>query len=169
MPVQKVNTIDINDVVDFIIGQFSDEEGSLNLLKLQKLLYYVQAWHLALGRGPLFAGKFQAWVHGPVSRQVYDRFKDTHSLFATVGSRDIRDGFDPAVMPPSARVHIDEVLEAYGEFSGVQLENMTHEEAPWIQARGSLKSFERCETEIDEELMEKFYANLLDAASEISH
>lgn len=162
-------TIDINDAVDYIIGRHADEDGSLSILKLQKLLYYVQAWHLAFGRGPLFAGKFQAWVHGPVSRQVYDRFKETHSLFSAVVAQDIRAEFNPEALPAEARDHIDEILDAYGQFSGLQLENMTHGEAPWIQARGRLKSFERCETEINEGLMREFYEKLLQDASEISH
>lgn len=164
MDAAKAPATHINDVVDYIIGQYADEDGSLSILKLQKLLYYVQAWHLAFGRGPLFQGKFQAWVHGPVNRQVYDRFKDTHSLFATVGQRDIRAGFDPNKLPASARDHIDDILEAYGKFSGVQLENMTHEEAPWLEARGSLKSFERCENELSEHTIQAFYAELLKEA-----
>ncbi len=159
----------LQDVVDYIIGQFADEDGSLSILKLQKLLYYVQAWHLASGQGPLFAGRFQAWVHGPVNRQVYDRFKDTHSLFATVGQRDIRPDFNPQALPQSARDHIDHVLEAYGPFSGVQLENMTHDEAPWLEARGGLKPFERCENELSESTMQAFYAKLLADDDKAAH
>lgn len=166
MDARNAPITNINDVTDYIIGQFVDDDGSLSILKLQKLLYYAQAWHLAFGRGPLFAGKFQAWVHGPVSRQVFDRFKDTHSLFSAVGARDIRPEFNRDAMPPEARDHINEILEAYGHFSGVQLENMTHEEAPWLQARGTLKTYERSETEIDEQLMGVFYAKLLAEASE---
>lgn len=169
MDAQKAPTTNIQDVVDYIIGQFADEDGSLSILKLQKLLYYVQAWHLAFGLGPLFAGRFQAWVHGPVNRQVYDRFKDTHSLFATVSRESIRQGFDANAMPPKARNHIDEILEAYGPFSGVQLENMTHEETPWLETRGNLKSFERCEDELNEKTMQEFFANLLNEDAKVNH
>jgi len=169
MDAQKAPATNIQDVVDYIIGQFADEDGSLSILKLQKLLYYVQAWHLAFGRGPLFAGRFQAWVHGPVNRQVYDRFKDTHSLFATVSRKSIRQGFDANALPAEARDHIDEILEAYGQFSGVQLENMTHEEAPWLEARGNLKSFERCENELNEKTMQEFFAKLLQEDAQANH
>ncbi|MNG32743.1 hypothetical protein D3C84_1188320 [compost metagenome] len=65
------------------------------------------------------------------------------------------------MLPNEIKDHINEILEAYGDFSGVQLENMTHAEAPWIKARGNLRSYERCENEIDEELMREFYAQLL--------
>ena len=132
------------------------------MLKLQKLLFYVQAWHLALGAGVLFVGGFQAWVHGPANREDYDRFKDTHLMFSPLGFRDIRQSFKDENLSEGARKHIDEVLEAYGEFSGVQLEKMTHDELPWIEARGSLLSHERCEAVIKESTMESFYKRLLD-------
>ncbi len=169
MDAAKVPAANIHDVVDYIIGQFADEEGSLSILKLQKLLYYVQAWHLAYGRGPLFAGRFQAWVHGPVNRQVYDRFRDTHSLFASVSRECIRQDFDAHALSAEVRNHIDEILEAYGHFSGVQLENMTHEEPPWLEARSGLKSFERCEKELSENTMQEYYAKLLREDAQATH
>lgn len=152
----------VHDVTDYIISRFADEPGSLNLLKLQKLLYYVQAWHLAVAGGALFIGAFQAWVHGPANREVYDRFKDTHLMFSPLGLRDIRPSFKDTNLSEKARNHIDEVLNAYGEYSGVQLEQMTHDELPWIEARGSIPSHERCETIIKETTMESFYKRLLD-------
>ena len=157
------NPVNVHDVTDFIIGQFGDEKDGLTVLKLQKLLYYVQAWHLAFGKGRLFNGGFQAWVHGPVNRDVYDRFKSTHSLFSSLTANDIRDGFDHGLMSQDAKDHIRVVIDAYGELTGMQLEDMTHNEAPWRTARGSLKPFERCETEISELAMTNFYAELLRA------
>ncbi|SIT17928.1 Panacea domain-containing protein [Paracoccus saliphilus] len=156
----------IHDVTDYIIGRFADDPGSLNVLKLQKLLYYVQAWHLAFGAGVLFIGGFQAWVHGPANREIYDRFKTTHTMFSDVNRDHIQPTFRDENLSKGARRHIDEVLEAYGELSGIQLEHMTHDERPWIEARGALRSFERCETVIKESSMERFYRELLEQASE---
>lgn len=154
---------DIHDVADYVIGAFADEPGNLTVLKLQKLLYYVQAWHLAIKNAPLFAGKFQAWVHGPVNRQVYDRFKDTHALYSPVTSASIRGEFKRDAISGDPKAHIDEILEAYGRFSGTQLEDMTHDERPWIDARGGRGDYERCEADIDERTMGGFYKSLLEA------
>jgi uncharacterized phage-associated protein len=153
----------IHDATDYVIGAFADEVGSLNVLKLQKLLYYVQAWHLAKHNEPLFEGKFQAWVHGPVSRDVYDRFKDTHSLYSTVTGRSIRPEFSRAAIDGPVKAHLDEILDAYGQFTGTQLEDMTHDEQPWVEARGDHKDYERCEVEISERTMGSFYKSLLAA------
>jgi uncharacterized phage-associated protein len=153
----------IHDATDYVIGAFADEHGSLNVLKLQKLLYYVQAWHLAKHDKPLFESKFQAWVHGPVSRDVYNRFKDSHSLYSPVTAHFIRSEFSRAAIDGHAKAHMDEILEAYGQFTGTQLEDMTHDEQPWVEARGDRKDYERCETEISEQTMGRFYKSLLAA------
>jgi hypothetical protein len=51
----------------------------------------VQAWHLAFYQKPLFDGKFQAWIHGPVNREIYDRFKENKLLYSTVDCDDLLD------------------------------------------------------------------------------
>lgn len=150
----------VDRVVDYIVVTLRDANTSPNLLKMQKLLYYVQAWALATKGEPVFPNKFQAWVHGPVCREVYDRFKETHSLYDSVRpTEDMRNS--AGQLSGEVRLHIDEVLEAYAHYSGTQLEAMTHREDPWIQARGGRHPAERCETEIDEDLMKSYYANLL--------
>ena len=82
--------MNINDVCDYIILQLSEAGEYLNNLKLHKLLYYVQAWHLAFYGERLFDGGFQAWIHGPVNREIYDRFKETKSLYSEVDENDIK-------------------------------------------------------------------------------
>lgn len=149
----------LDDAADYIILKTTEGGVSLNLLKLQKLVYYSQAWHLALYERPLFNGRFQAWVHGPVSRELYDRYKATKSLYSPVTSEDIRSGFNPDQLTDEGKHHIDEVLEVYAKYSGSQLEDLTHRETPWIQARKGFPPSARCENEIDENVMKTYYAS----------
>jgi len=151
----------INDVADYIIVKLDEGRVGANVLKLQKLLYYVQAWHLAFKDEPLFAGKFQAWVHGPVNRAIYNRFAETHTMYSAVTRADIAKDFDSNRIPAESRAHIDEILEAYAPMSGTQLEAMTHDEEPWIKARGNLKPSARCEVELDENLIKEFFRSEL--------
>ncbi len=154
----------IHDVCDYLIIKLRDGGVFLNFLKLHKLLYYLQAWNLAFGRGRLFDEKFQAWVHGPVSRQVYDRFKDTKTLYSSVDRADMRSTFDPTVITDADRATIDSILETYADFSGDQLEEMTHQEDPWINARRGYGPAERCEVEISESDMRQYYSARLEHA-----
>lgn len=151
----------IHDVVDYILVRLDEGGVGLSLLKIQKLLFYVQAWRLAFGKGPFFVGRFQAWIHGPVNREVYDRFKDDFSLYSMLGVNAITNEKVGEVFSEEERLHIDEVLEAYGRFSGTQLEAMTHSEKPWQTAREGYRPSQRCENPINEDLMEAFYQQQL--------
>ncbi|MCW8341989.1 type II toxin-antitoxin system antitoxin SocA domain-containing protein [Stenotrophomonas sp. SG1] len=155
--------VPVHQVADYIVVKMEEGNVPLNLLKLQKLLYYVQAWALATKGCGVFHNRFQAWVHGPVCREIYDRFKETHSLYNSVNAdAAMRDSAN--TLPQDVLAHIDEVLDAYAGFSGTQLEAMTHRETPWLQARGALAPAERCEAEIDESLMASYYSKLLEEA-----
>ena len=150
--------MNINEACDYIIVKVKEAGADLNLLKLQKLLYYTQAWHLAFYGKPLFDGKFQAWVHGPVNREIYDRFARTKSLYSEIALEDVAKDFDFNVLPDTKQSHIDDVLEAYAKYRGSQLEEMSHREEPWLEARKGYRTSERCENEISEETMRRYYA-----------
>ncbi|MGH7271172.1 MAG: Panacea domain-containing protein [Polyangiaceae bacterium] len=94
----------LDDVCDYVITKASEARMPLNLLKLQKLVYYCQAWHLANEGHPLFDGKFQAWVHGPVSRRLYDRFRNSKNLYSMMDLGDRRAGFDGRELTEDERV-----------------------------------------------------------------
>lgn len=155
--------MNIHDATDYLIQQVHESGESLSNLKLQKLMYYVQAWFLAFEGKKFFESDFQAWVHGPVSRDIYNRFSATKSLYAEITEDDIRSGFTPDNLSDDERKHIDNVLSVYAKLSGPQLEEMTHRESPWIEARGNLKSWERCENTISSSSMETFYKSRLEA------
>jgi uncharacterized phage-associated protein len=155
-----------DDVCDYIILKVKEAGSGLSLLKLHKLLYYTQAWFLAFHGRPLFDGKFQAWVHGPVNRELYDRFKETKSLYSEIRTSNMREGFDPDSLPPDERAHVDNVLGVYARYSGTQLEGTTHREVPWVKAREGYRSSQRCEIEIDEGLMARYYAGLVSGSGD---
>jgi uncharacterized phage-associated protein len=156
----KMKKETISDVTDYIIVKVNEGDDSLNLLKLQKLLYYVQAWYLAFYKEPLFEGKFEAWVHGPVNRIVFDRFKDSlgNGLYTKVNNNCIRSDFDlENNLDIENSIHIDAVLEEYARFTGSQLEDLSHREDPWIFARKGLNPNESSKNEIDEVTMQNYY------------
>lgn len=156
-----MNTVE--NVCDYVISSVIEAGESLNNLKLQKLLYYVQAWHLVFENSPLIDEKFEAWVHGPVSREVFSRFASEKSLYSDVLIGDVRPDFTPASLTDSQREHIDRVLSVYAKFSGSQLEEMTHREDPWVKARNGCEPWERCSVPIDENLMKEYYSLRLKA------
>lgn len=148
--------LNINDVCDYLINRFSESNESLSNLKLQKLLYYIQAWYLAFYNKPLFNSKFQAWIHGPVSRDIYNRFS-SKNLYSSITSDDIKDSDFINRLDSNHIKHINVVLESYGGLADYQLEEMSHQEEPWLSAREGYRPSQRCEVTIEEEIMTKYY------------
>lgn len=145
------------NISDYLI--FSTKvEGRYNLsvLKHQKLLYYVQAWYLAFYGKELFASDFEAWVHGPVNKDIYDRYKDTKYIFSELELSDIFSA-DYINLPDEVKLHIDTILDSYAKYTSAELERMTHEEKPWLEARVGLNEYERGNVVIDPKIMESYY------------
>lgn len=117
-----------HDVADYFLAQQDEESGdTISNLKLQKLVYYAQGFHLAMHDGqPLFGEPIEAWTHGPVVPELYHRFKDfgAGAIFPPVK-------LDYSKYDQRTKELLDEVYSVYGQFSGWKLRNMTHEEAPW--------------------------------------
>jgi uncharacterized phage-associated protein len=122
----------------------------VDALTLQKLLYYAQAWHLAVTDRPLFEEEFEAWEKGPVVPEVRE------SRMAPA-SRDPRRQ-EPAIeLDETASGIVDLVLATYGSLSGPELSELAHVEIPWLEARGDLPESARSNERISKEAMSAFY------------
>ena len=93
-------------------------------LKLQKLLYYMQGFHIAYFNEPLFDEEIEAWQYGPVVPDVYNYYKDN-------GSNGIEANKKELMLEPKEEALFSEVLSIYGQYSAIGLMNMTHNETPW--------------------------------------
>lgn len=114
------------DVAKFFLAQSNEEAGDLvSNLKLQKLVYYAQGFHLAVYDEPLFTDSIEAWTHGPVVPNVYHHYKQFGS-----GSIPAPIDFNLEAFSPEQVELLNEVQQIYGQYSAWRLREMTHEEAP---------------------------------------
>lgn len=125
-------------------------------LTLQKLLYYIQGNYAAIYDKPLFDATCEAWVHGPVYRNVYNLFRD----FKYNPIDD--DRFVPlkeSALPlaPEVKEVVDRVLDTFGMYSGKVLESITHKETPWLDARKGLLPEETSHAEISLDAMKNYF------------
>lgn len=147
-------TVRSTDVADFFIWRARETGEAITHLKLQKLVYYAQAWFLALNDEPLMDTRFEAWVHGPVCRELYGRFRG-------YAWQPITEDVQEPDLDAKTTAHLKEVWEVYGGFSALDLERMTHDEAPWQIARGELSADEACDAAIPEDTMRDYYQSRL--------
>lgn len=148
----------VEDVAIYIMEQC----GPMTAMKLQKLVYYSQAWHLVWDEEPLFSDPIEAWANGPIVRSLYRQHRGKFSLN---GPAEITDG-DSSRLTPSERETIDQVLRAYGDKSAHWLSELTHNEEPWRRAREGLSQRERGSQVITVESMFEYYDGLTNADAE---
>jgi len=155
--------VKIQQISDYVIFRSKVEGNSdLSCLKHQKLLYYIQAWHLAFNEGrPLFNETFEAWIHGPVNREIYNLYKDSKFLYSEMDLEDVQDKDINENLPSDIKNHVNNILDSYAKYSATELEIMTHQEFPWIEARGGVPTNQRCFNEINNKTMYKYYADRL--------
>lgn len=139
----------IYDVADWFLSK-----AAMTHKKLQKLCYYAQAWSYALKNRRLIRADFQAWVHGPVSPALYDRFKNFG--YDTIRLR----GEYKCNMKEEDIELLENVWETYGEQTGNSLEALTHRELPWLEARKGYGENEKCTVVISPEVMKKYYKSI---------
>lgn len=137
------------DIADYFVW-LAHETGSLiSNLKLQKLVYYAQAWHLALYNTPLFDQDFEAWVHGPVIPELYQKYRN-------FGWQPILEDVNPK-LPEKVVEFLSEVAEEYFACDAYELERMSHAEDPWCLARGDLPPDAVSHAVINKEWMKEYY------------
>lgn len=127
--------------------------------KLQKLLYYVQAWTLVLYGKKAFSEDIEAWVHGPAIPSVYHEYKDY--TFNPIPADIV--GSIKAISDDIKSV-VQEVLGVYGKYDADYLETLTHTEQPWQEARGNSKPFENSSNVISTSTMKAYYSGKLQEA-----
>src|SRR6185312_5197943 len=117
------------DISKYILSLNDVEFGDLiSNLKLQKLVYYAQGFHLAMNNKELFEEDIIAWEHGPAVESLYHYYKGYGSNAIPVPEE-----FDDNVLLENEKTLLKEVYEVFGQFSAWKLRNMTHSERPWIE------------------------------------
>jgi uncharacterized phage-associated protein len=142
-------TITAFDIATYFLWLTNDTGSFMSNLKLQKLVYYAQAWHLALYDRPLFEEDFQAWVHGPVIPELFNKYK--HFSWQPI----LEDA--KIDLPTDIIAHLKEVADEYFRCDAYELSQMVHAETPWQQAREGLMPDQPSTNIIQKTWMQEYY------------
>ena len=129
------------------------KHGPISAMKLQKLVYYCQAWSLVWDEKPLFAARIEAWVNGPVVPSLYNKHKGQFEITEWVWG-------NPQSLNKDQIETIDAVLAFYGPKTAQWLSDLTHREQPWRSARAGLDDGERGANEITLASLHEYYSSL---------
>lgn len=147
----SVTMADVFDVAQYILS----ECGPMTTWKLQKLVYYSQAWGLVWDDESLFEETIEAWANGPVVPDLYECHKGQFVV------SNIENG-DPDLLEDYQRETINAVIASYNDKSANWLSELTHGEAPWLNARerAGLAPGERGDSEITLDDLAEYYGGL---------
>lgn len=160
---------DIHDVARYIGLSLITKGMSVSPLKLQKLLYYAQAWFMVFyGRQEtLFGEAPQAWVNGPVYPDIFREYKvKTAGMCDHLRAEDFCQGSaldglhlcrELLALDDDRIETLESIITLYGAKSQNQLILLTHSEQPWAEARQGLAPYERSEREISLDTMFRYY------------
>lgn len=138
----------IDLIIEYLLNQCED----VTPLALQKALYYIQGFYYAFYKTFLFSEECQAWVHGPVYRDIYFRYRDYK-----FDSIECNNQIDATIFSSSERAILESVIKHICCYSGKVLEKFTHSETPWLSARENLLETEPSNKVITKENIGKYF------------
>lgn len=142
-------SIRVFDVAAYVL----EKMGAMTTMKLQKLVYYSQAWSLVWDEKQLFEEDIEAWANGPVVRDLFDYHRGMYEISAMpIGN--------PRLLNQEQQETIDAVLEYYGDKSAQWLIELAHMEDPWKQARRGLQPLERGNRVMSLDMIADYYSSL---------
>ena len=143
-----MQTVSAKDVAAYILQKM----GTMTTMKLQKVLYYCQAWSLVWDEEPLFHEQIEAWANGPVVRELFEEHRNMFNINQTSG--------DPSKLSEKQIDTIQSVISYYGDKPSQWLSDLTHLEDPWKNARAGLAPGERSNRVISHASMMEYYSSL---------
>jgi len=139
----------VHDVAAYIL----EKHGTMTAMKLQKLVYYCQAWSLVWDEKPIFPEKIQAWANGPVVYELYDQHRGQFQVAHWSAG-------NPEALTKKEKETVDSVLGFYGDKPSQWLSDLTHNEDPWRDARKGLAPGMRGNEEITLAAMAEYYGSI---------
>lgn len=139
-----------NDVAQYLMKLIGTP---VTAMKLQKLVYYCQAWSLVWDDRPLFSERIEAWANGPIVPDLFAQHRGQFQLVQWTAG-------DWKKLDDSAKETIESVLKSYGDKSSHWLSELTHKEDPWKTAREGLAPGQRGTNEITHAAMAQYYGSL---------
>ena len=130
---ERIGTFGYNalDVAEYII-KYEDQKGHLiNNLKLQKVLYFLQAEFVVSTGNSLFDEDLIAWDIGPVVNSVYYNYNMFGSAPIFINQKNCRNEY----ISSDHRKIINMILDEIRPYSSTSLVKICHNQTPWKNAR----------------------------------
>ncbi len=117
-------------IAKYIIAHESASNRTVSNLRLQKLLYFVQAQFLVTTGSACFSDPIEAWDFGPVVPTVYHEYK----IFGSSNIPCFVDCDGVLDISTSDKSIIDKMVDRCSKYTTPTLVSFTHDQRPWKDA-----------------------------------
>lgn len=117
-------------IARYIIERCNSQNKTISNLKLQKILYFIQAEFLVNANQPCFPEQIEAWDFGPVVPEVYHEYK----IYGSANIPYFRRLESPIAISTQDREMIDDMVDECNKYSASALVEITHHQSPWMEA-----------------------------------
>ena len=163
--------IELNKLIDFILLYSKGNGIPITPIKLQQILYYLQAWNIAyFDKKLLFNEIPKAWFSGPVFESVYKRYEDCYYDNTDITNNLPTDNIASRLKSNENDFNFSKkqydvffsVLKHYVIMEHTQLLFTTKSELPWNQARENCGEFDECNEPISIDNMYNYYHKFIE-------
>lgn len=151
MPYKQNTEISALDVAAYIVNYL----GEIPTTKLWWLVYMCQVWYLVWNNNyaPLFKENFEAWINGPMVRELYKAVGVGSDVWYVPGGR-------PGLLDPKLKMHIQKVLAVFGRISIAGIVSHHTMDLPWKVTRKGYDIMEACTNVIDTDIIYEYYKDI---------
>jgi len=143
------HAVSVFDVAAYILKK----NGPMTTMKLQKLVYYSQAWSLVWDEEPIFKENIEAWANGPVVKELFNYHRGQYMISSVlIGNSEL--------LNDKQKETIDAVIDYYGDKPSQWLSDLTHMEDPWRLSRMGIPEMQRGNRIIGLDLLSEYYGSL---------
>lgn len=133
------------DVCRHVINYSNEKDYGISNLKLQKILYFIQAFFLVSTPEQCFAERIEAWDFGPVVPEAYREYKQfgsgdipSVSYIINFDEDDIWESkvtkYTDNILSEEDKSRIESVVDKFADYSATDLVSITHAQKPWKNA-----------------------------------
>lgn len=119
-----------SDVARYIIERCKEKNRTVSNLKLQKILYFVQAEFLVTKNQPCFIEAIEAWDFGPVVPTVYFEYRMYGGAnIPCIGKSKVKQ-----LISARDQKILNGIIDECSQYSASALVEITHNQMPWMEA-----------------------------------
>lgn len=152
--------INYDELASYIIMKCNKDNKDISNKKLQKMVFYCQAYHIARYKEKLIDNEFEAWVHGAVLPVLYNDYScygyRNINIYNEEEYNNSRNNLGEYLSD-----FLDRIIDKFSSLSANEIEDLNHNELPWQEARTGYAANENCNEVISEECIYNYYSQLL--------